>query len=179
MKTNCFTLLTSMALSLAAFSTNGCSQKEKTVESASPAGNNPVPAMPTPTVVAPAATTTPDVTSARWSDIKDDTYDQRVHFLDGLKRLEAKVDSQIAELTAKRATLTNTPSAADWDFDVHGRGVEPSRTRSMEPKKGQGRPGVGADPGRLCQGQVQHDQLSFVVPVALLPPPVLSRSGAA
>ena len=116
MKTNCFTLLTSMALSLAAFSTNGCSQKEKTVESASPAGNNPVPAMPTPTVVAPAATTTPDVTSARWSDIKDDTYDQRVHFLDGLKRLEAKVDSQIAELTAKRATLTNTPSAADWDF---------------------------------------------------------------
>ncbi|HTJ79466.1 MAG TPA: hypothetical protein VL357_10770 [Rariglobus sp.] len=80
-------------------------------EAASPAANNQPEAAPDNG--SPANAT---VAVAKWSDIKDDTYDQRVHFLAGLKQLEARVDAQIAELTAKRATMKGTTSTKDWDF---------------------------------------------------------------
>ena len=57
-----------------------------------------------------------DVTSANWSDIKDNTYDTRAQFFIGFKRLEAKVDAQISELTAKRAAMTSSTDTKDWDF---------------------------------------------------------------
>jgi hypothetical protein len=49
-----------------------------------------------------------------WSDIKNDTYEQRAHFADGTRRLTSKLDLQIRELRAKRATLTT--DTKDWDF---------------------------------------------------------------
>ena len=63
---------------------------------------------------APAA---PAPAPVQWTDIKDYTYDMRVSFLDGLKGLEIRVDEQISELAAKRATMdaANT-STKDWDF---------------------------------------------------------------
>jgi hypothetical protein len=36
--------------------------------------------------------------------------------LAGLSRLESEVDSQIAALTAKRATMNGTTDTKDWDF---------------------------------------------------------------
>lgn len=54
--------------------------------------------------------------AAQWADIKDHAFDARAKFMTGLKALEAKADTQIAELKAKRATMQGSPSAKDWDF---------------------------------------------------------------
>jgi hypothetical protein len=49
-----------------------------------------------------------------WSEIKADTYEQRAHFAEGTGRMMAKLDREIGELRAKRATLTT--DTKDWDF---------------------------------------------------------------
>lgn len=130
MKTNPLLLVTA-ALSFTLVGTAGCAKKESITVS-SPATLQPA-AMPVPTATPPAAqpaaataTDNSDVTVAQWSDIKDDTYDQRAHFFAGLKKLEAKVDLQIAELNAKRATLKGTTSTEDWDFAM--KAMETART---------------------------------------------------
>jgi hypothetical protein len=64
---------------------------------------------------APVATND-DVTSAGWADIKDFTFDTRAQFFVGLKRLEAKVEGQVGELTAKRAAMPSSSDTRDWDF---------------------------------------------------------------
>jgi len=63
-----------------------------------------------------AALASADIASAKWSDIKDCTYDMRAQFFAGLKQLEARVDVQISELTAKRAAMKSTTDTKDWDF---------------------------------------------------------------
>jgi len=63
-----------------------------------------------------AAAASPDVASAQWSDIKDCAYETRAQFFAGLTRLEARVDSQIRELAAKRATMDGKTNTQDWDF---------------------------------------------------------------
>ena len=58
---------------------------------------------------------TPEVvTGAKWSDIKNDTYDQRGHFSSGLAQLSARLNDEIRELNAKRAAMTT--DTKDWDF---------------------------------------------------------------
>jgi hypothetical protein len=104
MKTNRFTNLVTAAIGLAAFSTAGCAEKERSAETA------PSPAK------AEASRTVPPAAAARWSDIKDCTYETRAEFFAGLTRLEAKVDDQIRELTAKRATMDGKTNTQDWDF---------------------------------------------------------------
>jgi hypothetical protein len=59
----------------------------------------------------PAPAGTPD---PKWSAIKADTYDQRVHFAEGAKSLLARLDGEIARLNAKRAGMTT--DTKDWDF---------------------------------------------------------------
>jgi hypothetical protein len=49
-----------------------------------------------------------------WTDIKNDTYEQRAHFADGTGRMTAKLDREIRELRAKRAGMTT--DTKDWDF---------------------------------------------------------------
>src|SRR5580658_1382465 len=49
-----------------------------------------------------------------WTEIKNDTYEQRAHFQDGTGRMVAKLDHEIAELKAKRVDLTT--DTKDWDF---------------------------------------------------------------
>ena len=121
MKTNRFTNLVTAAFSLAAFSTASCAEKEKSAETSLP----PATAAADRTVP-PAATASPEVASAQWSDIKDCTYETRAQFFAGLARLEAKVDNQIGELIAKRAAMDGKASTQDWDFAM--KGMESART---------------------------------------------------
>jgi hypothetical protein len=137
MKTNRFTNLIAAAFGLAAFSTAGCTEKEKIAEAPLPPAKAVVtapvsPAGPGPTITVPvAAIASPDVASANWADIKDNTYDMRDQFFAGLKRLEAKVDDQINELTAKRAAMTSTTDTKDWDFAMKEMGDARSALKSM------------------------------------------------
>jgi len=122
MKTNRLINLVIAAVGLAAFPTAGCAEKDKSAEASLPpvkdgAAATATAAQPKPTTNVPVATTAnPDVASARWSDIKDCTYETRAQFFAGLTRLEARVDDQIRELTAKRATMDGKTSTQDWDF---------------------------------------------------------------
>ena len=58
----------------------------------------------------------PEASITHWSDIKGDTYEQRTHFLDGAKRLLARLDAEIAALNARRATMVIDTS--EWDFSM-------------------------------------------------------------
>jgi hypothetical protein len=51
-----------------------------------------------------------------WSDIKGDTYEQRVQFLDGARRLLVRLDGEIAPLNARRAAMIT--DTAEWDFSM-------------------------------------------------------------
>ena len=122
MKTNRFTNLVTAAFGLATFSTAGCAEKDKSAEASLPPVQNGAAASATAaksgptTTVAVAATANPDVASARWSDIKDCTYETHAQFFAGLTRLEARVDDQIRELTAKRAIMDGKTNTQDWDL---------------------------------------------------------------
>lgn len=137
MRTNRFTNLITVAFGLAAFSTAGCTEKEKIAEAPLPpakevAATTVTTAGPGPTTtVQVAATASPDAASAQWSDIKDYTYDMRAQFFAGLNRLEAKVDDQISELTAKRAAMKSTTDTKDWDFAMKEMGDARSALKSM------------------------------------------------
>lgn len=74
-------------------------------------------AAPGPTVTSQTAVpANHDFTTTSWMDIKDDSYDMRAHFIAGFKRLEAKVDIQVNELTVKGASLSNPVARKDWDL---------------------------------------------------------------
>ena len=53
-----------------------------------------------------------------WDDIKDYTFERRAEFAAGLRRMEMKMDSQAAELVAKRAKMKTDTKA--WDFEMRG-----------------------------------------------------------
>jgi hypothetical protein len=132
MKTNRFINLLTAAVGLAAFSSAGCTEKQQTADATPPPGKEATTA--TATVVVPkpattvqvAATVIPDVASARWTDIKDCTYDMRAQFFAGLNRLEARVDVEVSELTTRRAAMNSNANTQDWDFAMK----EMERTRS-------------------------------------------------
>lgn len=116
MKTKYFSPLLAAAFSLAAFTSAGCAEKEvKADGSLPPAKTAATPAVTTkaPDPVPPAPA---EAAPTQWSDIKELTFDQRDRFFAGLKRLEARVDEQIGELTAKRATMKGITGTKEWDF---------------------------------------------------------------
>jgi hypothetical protein len=76
----------------------------------SPSGANP-PIAPDPVVVTP---TTGETNT--WDDMKTMTFEQRPEFQVGLKKLETKLDNQIAGLNARRAKMKN--NTAEWDFEM-------------------------------------------------------------
>jgi hypothetical protein len=119
MKTNRFKNLAAATFCLVAFSTAGCTEKDKTSNVPMPSEKNmtttTVKEEPT-TTAQMTATTSPDVASAKWIEIKDCTYDSRASFFTGLKQLEARVDGQVNELTAKRAAMKSDANTKDWDF---------------------------------------------------------------
>jgi hypothetical protein len=53
-------------------------------------------------------------TSPAWTDIQNDTYDQRAHFASGVSQLSARLNEEIRQLKAKRAGMTT--DLKDWDF---------------------------------------------------------------
>jgi hypothetical protein len=122
MRTNRFIHLLTAAFSLAAFSTAGCARKEPVADAPVPPAKDvttttATPAVPGPTTtVQVAAVASTDVAFAGWMAIKDCTYDMRAQFFAGLIRLEARVDGEIGELTAKRAAMKSTANTKDWDF---------------------------------------------------------------
>jgi len=117
MKTNLHTHLIIAALCLTAFSTAGCAEKDKTADAPLPPTKEVAAArIDTNSPAQMAALASADIASAKWSDIKDCTYDMRAQFFAGLKQLEARVDVQISELTAKRAAMKSTTDTKDWDF---------------------------------------------------------------
>ncbi len=73
-------------------------------------------ATPAPKTPAAASAAAAAAASARWSDIKDHSYEKRSDYFAGLKRLEAKLVAQIRELVAKRATMTGITDTREWDF---------------------------------------------------------------
>lgn len=54
--------------------------------------------------------------SARWTEIKDIPYDTKTTFFAGFKRLESRLDEQVSELAARRATMKSIANTKDWDF---------------------------------------------------------------
>jgi hypothetical protein len=69
-----------------------------------------------PSAATPAPTETAEVAAAQWTDIKDHTHEMRTEFFAGLRRLEAKLDAQIRELVAKRATMKGITGTREWDI---------------------------------------------------------------
>lgn len=111
------------AIGLVTFANAGCAAKDEAsgVPPAPVSETNSAPPVtpilpPAPRVVPPAPAASPAVASAEWADIKDCTYEKRAQFFSGLKRLEARADAEMAELTAKRAIMDGTTDTKDWDF---------------------------------------------------------------
>jgi hypothetical protein len=135
MKTNRFPELVMVAFGLAVFSTAG--HAEQTPSAVLP----PTMAVVTITVVdakpgsasilQASATSSPDATLARWSEIKDCTYDMRAQFFDGLERLEARADREIGRLTAQRTAMKSTANTQDWDFATKEMGNARTYLKSM------------------------------------------------
>lgn len=66
-----------------------------------------------------AEATKPDEIPLRWTDIKDHPFGKRADFMAGLARLREKVDAQVAELTAKRASMLDlSVDTKEWDFNM-------------------------------------------------------------
>jgi hypothetical protein len=127
--------LATSVVSLAVFSATGCPRKQPRVELAPPgpraaeltaAAQTPpsasLPAKPLP----PAALT---AASAAWDDIKDYPFEKRAEFVAGLNRLEKKLDFQIDELNAKRATLKTRTD--EWDFAMKALETDRSYFKSL------------------------------------------------
>lgn len=106
MKTIRFPVCLAMTISLAALSNAGCAEKDKAADTPAP------PAKETPV----AAAETPDADAARWSEIKDLAYGNRVAFMAGFKRLQARLDEQTSGLVAQRAAMKDDANTKDWDF---------------------------------------------------------------
>lgn len=119
MKTNLSKNITIAAFCLVAFSTAGCTEKDTPTNVPMPsektATTTTVKGEPTKTLQLTAASS-PEFTSVKWIDIKDCTFEARDSFFAGFKQLEARVDSQFDELTAKRITMKNETITKDWDF---------------------------------------------------------------
>jgi hypothetical protein len=62
------------------------------------------------------STPVPELASAKWTEIKDLSYDMRGAFTAGLQKLESTVDAQINELRAKRAAMNSLSDTKEWDF---------------------------------------------------------------
>jgi hypothetical protein len=124
MKAHRVTHLIAAVFGLAAWSTAGCADEAKSADAALPPAKTAAPTKAAPavsgrTTTIPAATTPgPEVVRAQWNDIKDHTYERRAQFFAGLKDVEARVDKQIAELKAKRATMKGITDTREWDFEM-------------------------------------------------------------
>jgi hypothetical protein len=101
------------ALGLAAFAAAGRAGNDQTTSATSAPAKDAPPAAATPSAPKQAD---PDAAFARWTDIKECTYDARAQFFAGLAQLETRVDREISSLTARRAAMKSAANTRDWDF---------------------------------------------------------------
>src|SRR5580700_4111825 len=94
----------------------GCSHQEKAAGPQPAAVASPKSVVVPPVVAPIAALPAPAVidASSAWEAISGLPYDQRAAFVAGIGRMESLVDSQIADLKQKRATMTS--GTTDWDL---------------------------------------------------------------
>lgn len=121
MKTSPYRSRFTTTFALVALAAVGCSRQDPATSSATHAVAQSAPAgmvnVETVMTVPPVAIVAPNVTSAQWTDFKDISYEMRESLFAGLDRLQARVDGQIIELTAKRAAMDqNNTSTQQWDF---------------------------------------------------------------
>jgi hypothetical protein len=122
MKTNCSIKFITVAFGLTVFAATGCAEKDKTAVAPLPTAKEVAAAPSSVAVINPnstaqmAAMASSDVASAKWIDIKDCSYDMRAQFFAGFKQLEARVDGQLSELTARRTVMNSNANTKDWDF---------------------------------------------------------------
>lgn len=76
---------------------------------------------PAPTPSAQVATS-PEAAATQWIDIKDCTSEMRSAFFVGFGKLEAIVNHQINELTARRAGIRNPAAGKDLDLAIQNMG---------------------------------------------------------
>jgi hypothetical protein len=95
-----------VAMGLSLLSNAGCAENEKVAAAPLPPAKE-LPAAPVTGV---------PVADARWREIKDLSYDSRAAFFAGFKRLQARLDEQISELSARRAAMKGDADTKDWDF---------------------------------------------------------------
>lgn len=103
------------ALSVAA----GCTpKKDPGVGVVMPPAQTSAPAVMAPDLSAPKASATGGMAAVAvsWADLETLTFERRSEFMAGFKQMEATVDRQLAELSAKRAAMTDTVATRDWDF---------------------------------------------------------------
>jgi hypothetical protein len=133
MRTNRFSKFATVALGLAVSSTVGYAQQEQTAPASLPPAKDVPTATVTTTVPAAQAkiVASPEIAIPQWADINLCTYDERLRFFAGLDQLEARVDREIARLTARRAAMKSTANTQEWDFAMKEMGNAQSSLKSM------------------------------------------------
>lgn len=75
-----------------------------------------------------------EATAPRWQDLERHTYANRDQFIEGVNRLEEKVEEQVDEVKARREAITSVPSTADsktWDASMKELNDSRSYLKSM------------------------------------------------
>jgi hypothetical protein len=137
MNTHRFTRLMIAAFGLAAFSSAGCTEKGPAADASLPPAKDAASTTVTTTVPGPADTiqakivASPNIAIPQWTDINVCTYDERARFFAGLDKLEARLDREIARLTAKRSGMKSTANTQEWDFAMKEMEDARSNLKSM------------------------------------------------
>lgn len=109
--------LLSAVLGVAALSATGCSpKKDRNAGTVMPPAQTSAPAVMAPDLPASKASATGGTVAVAWPDLEALTFERRSEFMAGFKQMEATVDRQLGELSAKRAAMTDTVATRDWDF---------------------------------------------------------------
>ncbi len=126
MNSHHFIPLLGVALGAAAFGSAGCSPRNdpppatsfaaSESRTATTAASRPADSVAEAVGVPGApANVVADNVAVRWPELETLTYERRGEFMAGVRRMEAAVDQQIAELNAKRATMAEGQPKRDWD----------------------------------------------------------------
>jgi len=109
-------------LSVAALAAAGCSKHETGAGAMTPPAQNTPAAVAADraaaqgTVASGALANNAMAAAVSWTDLETLTFERRSEFMAGCQQMEATVDRQLAELTAKRAAMKGTVAVKDWDF---------------------------------------------------------------
>jgi len=135
MKNNRSAFFLVVPLGLLALVAAGCNARESETTAALPATKESAPGPAATGLLmadrgAPAAASD-EAVAPRWVELERHTYEMRVAFLEGAGRLEAVVEAQVAEVTARRAAIMSAPRTVDlqtWDADMTIKEMDEARS---------------------------------------------------